>query len=228
MQLTFLEIVQQAYVESNFTGVAPVSVLNQVGRKADVVKWVLQAFEEIQTARQDWKWDWAQGSFPLVATVDTYDPVADFGIVGGIRQFIRSPNAAYAYPTANGVNSRAFLRFLPWESFRGGNVPPVNGTQPVVFTMRPDGDVQYYPTPSIANTAVHEYYLNPQVLEVDADVPRMPDYGHMAIVWKAVMIGCGKTQNFARFDTAEENYNAIFDRLVRRETPQMTMGDPLA
>ena len=46
---------------------------------------------------------------------------------------------------------------------------------------------------------------------------------------KAVMIGCGKTGNFARFDTAEENFYSLFNKMLRDCTPRMTIGGaPLA
>lgn len=225
MQLTFLQIVQRAYQEAGLTGSVPSTVLNQTGRALNMVNWVLQAHEEIQTARADWIFDWVQGTFTLTSGDDTYAPVADFSITGGVREFVRT--GAYAYPTASGVNSRLFLEYVEWERFRQLIIPVVPGP-PVAFCRRPDGDVQFYPRPNATTTAVMEYYRNPQTLSADADVPRMPTWSHMAIVWKAVMIGCGKNKDFSRFDTAEENYEAIYQRMVREQTPQMVTGGSLA
>lgn len=225
MELNFLQLVQRAYREAGLTGSGPASVLNQSGRTLDVVNWVLQAHEEIQTSRTDWTFDWAQGAFPLVVDQDTYDPVTDLGIVGGVREFVR--NGAYSYPTASGINSRLFMEYVEWERFRQLIVPVVPG-QPVAFCVRPDGDVQYYPRPSVATTATHEYYLRPQALADNTDVPRMPDWSHMAIVWKAVMISCGKTKDWGSHDAAEERYEAIYQRMLRECTPQVVTGGALA
>jgi hypothetical protein len=227
-QMNFLALVQRAYREYGLAGSGPAAVTNQSGRNSDVVEWVKSAHEEIQSERNDWTFDWAQGTFALTAGQDTYDPSADFGISGGVRGFSRDPLASYAYPTAQGVNARVFLGFRPWEEFRGLTVPPASGNVPTVFTMRPDGDVQYYPKPSAAATVVHEYTLVQQVLADPTDIPRMPGWSHMAIVWKAVMIGCGKTGNFSRFDTAEEEYEKIRFNLLRLCTPQVRHAGPLA
>jgi hypothetical protein len=227
-QMNFLALVQRAYREHGLAGAGPVAVTNQSGRNNDVVNWVLSAYEEIQLLRNDWAWDWAQGTFALVSGDDTYDPAADFGISGGIRDFNRAPRASYAYPTAIGVNARNFLAFLEWSEFRGLQVPVASGNVPTIFTLRPDGDVQYYPRPNTDVTVVHEYTRQPQVLAAADDIPRMPDWSHMAIVWKAVMIGCGKTGNFSRFDTAEEEYSKLETKLLNRQTPRVVIGGPLA
>lgn len=225
MQLNFLALAQRAYRESGLTGAGPTSVLNQTGRNQDMVNWVLQAHEEIQTSRPDWKFDWAQGTFNLTIDDDQYNPTTDFGVVGGVREFLRT--GAYSYPTANGVNGRLFLEYVEWERFRQLIIPVVPG-QPVAFCVRPDGDVQYYPRPNVAITAVHEYYRNPQTLATDIDIPRQPEWSHMAIVWKTVMISCGKTKDWSRFDTAEENYEAIYQRMLREQTPQLITAGALA
>lgn len=225
MELNFLALVQRAYREAGLTGSGPVTVLNQSGRNLDMVNWVLQSHEEIQTSREDWTFDWAQGTFSLPSGQDTYDTATDFNIVGGVREFTRT--GAYVYPTAQGVNGRLFLEYLEWERFRYLTVPVVGGI-PVAFTVRPDGDVQYYPRPNVAATAVHEYFRLPETLAADTDIPRMPAWAHMAIVWKAVMIGCGKTKDWSRHDAAEERYEAIYQRMLRELTPQMVTGGPLA
>ena len=225
MELNFLALVQRAYRESGLTGAGPVTVDNQTGRNQDMVYWVQQAHEEIQTARPDWTFDWAQGVFNLTAGQDTYDPVSSFSITGGVGEFVRA--GAYAYPSAAGINARLFLEYVEWERFRQLTVPVVNGT-PVAFCLRPDGDVQYYPRPNAATVAVHEYFRAPQLLVANNDVPRLPAWSHMAIVWKAVMIGCGKNKDWSRQESAEERYEAIFQRMLRECTPQMVTGGALA
>lgn len=226
---TFLEIVQTAFRESGLTGEGPVTVLSQVGRKGDMVKWVQEAYQEIQEERRDWKFDWVSGGpYTLNASQDTYDPVTDFSIVGGVRQFMRQPFGSYVFPTAAGINARGFMQFLPWERFMGLNIPTVNGSMPTVFTIRPDEDIQYWPTPSVACSAYHQFYRNPQTLVNNADEPRMPSRYRMVIVWKAVMRSCEKTNNWARFDSAEENYNRYLTLLLREQTPQLLTAGPMA
>lgn len=227
-QMTFLEMVQRAWRESGLVSTTPPSVLNQTGRAADMVDWVKDAYEDIEARSADWNWNWAQGTFALAIGDDTYDPVNDFGVVGGVRDFARKDYASYTYPTAQGVNGRSFMKCVTWEQFQGLQIPPVTGSVPTIFTLRPDGDVQYYPVPNVAVTVVHEYWRNPQTLAADEDVLRIPAKFHMAVVWAAVMKGCGKTQNFARWDTAEEEFNKLLRAMERECLPRMMLGAPLA
>jgi hypothetical protein len=225
MQMNFLALAQRAFRESGLTGTGPVSVLNQLGRVGDMVNWVLEAHEEIQTARPDWSFDWAQGAFALTPGQDTYSATTDFQITGGVREFVR--NGAASYLTSQGINGRMFLEYIEWERFRYLVIPAATGL-PAAFTARPDGSLQYFPRPNVAATVTHEYFRLPQLLAADTDIPRMPDWSHMAIVWKAVMIGCGKTKDWSRHDTAEERFEAIFQRMLRESTPQMVTAGPLA
>lgn len=227
-QMNFLQIIQRAYREMGLTGSGPVSSLNQSGRNADVVNWVRDAYEEIQSSRPDWNFHWAKGTFSLTAGNDLYDPITNFGISTGVREFARAMSASYSYPTASGVNARLYMRFMPWEEFRGYLIPQANGNQANLFSMRPDGKIQYYPMPVVAQTVVHEYAINNGVLNADESFPILPAWAHMAITWKAAMIGCGRTKDWSRLDTAEEQFEKIYQRMLRECTPEIQLGAPLA
>ena len=69
---TFIELVQEAYREAGIGGAAPTTVLNQVGRKADMVRFVQQAYERIQNMHEDWTFNWITATFDLTEDVDTY------------------------------------------------------------------------------------------------------------------------------------------------------------
>jgi hypothetical protein len=54
--MTFLEIVQAAFRDSGIAGsTGPSTVLDQVGRNADFVRWAKEAYEDIQNDRKEWK-----------------------------------------------------------------------------------------------------------------------------------------------------------------------------
>jgi hypothetical protein len=224
--LTYLGIVQRAYQEAGLQNTGPTTVVGQVGRNADFVRWAATALEQIEAKRTHWDWNWRQGTFDLTAAVDTYDPVTDFGVTAGVREFVAGFEGSYVYLEASGVNSRQFLSFVHWPEFRGLPIPVVPGW-PTVFTRDPAGDIRYFPRPNVALKAVHEYYLNPQVLQFDADVPRLPERFHMGIVWKTVMLYADFVKDFARFKSAEENFNAVFGDALTEQTTPVRIAGPL-
>lgn len=231
-QRTFLQLVQQAYLEARIGGAVPSTVSGQVGRSADFVRWVLKAHEEIQDEHDDWKFDWATSSaapFDLVAAQNAYDPAANFGVSGGIRSFFRK--GAYVYDATAGSNplaSRVWLGYLEWETMRELLVPTVTGTMPTNFTLRPDGYVVYYPTPGRALKAVHEYTRLPETLVADGDIPRMPARYHDVIVWRAVMLYADGVKDYSRYDTAKGEYDTLMSNMEMSERPDIVIGGPLA
>jgi hypothetical protein len=224
---TFLQLCQQAHYEARVGGSGPSAVTAQTGRNADFVRWVLKAHEAIQLLHDDWTFDWDSDIFSMVANQEAYDPEADFAVTGGIRDMSRE--GVYAYDSTLGLSSRAWLTYMPWETFRYLTVPEVPGNMMTHFTLRPDGYVQYYPTPNSANLrAVHEFYRQPEVLAANTDVPRMPPQFHDAIVWRAVMLYADSLKDSFRYNTAKGEYDAIIDRMEMRCRPKIQIGGPLA
>ena len=228
MQMNLRQLVQRAYRECGLTGDGPSTVLNQSGRSNDVIRCVLQAFEEVQVARTDWAWDWRRTAFALTNGVDSYDPVTApaFNISSGVRAWVR--DGAYVYRSSLGETSRNWLEWEEWQAFRTRGVPVVN-SQPVLFSTAPDETLRYFPRPNQDDfIAVHEYWLKPQTLAADTDVPRMPAEYHMAIVWKAVMGYAQTYKDWTRHDSAEERYLRMLAQMVDTHTSPIMVGGPLA
>lgn len=229
MQLTFLAGVQAAYRESGLLGTGPVSVLNQSGRNADFVRWYGEAYEAIQNLRDNWNFLWASSAdapYTLTADKNVYDPVTDFGIVGGVAEW--DPEGSYVWPVTGSIANRLFMKYLPWVTFRDLVVGNIAHGMPTNFTERPDGKIQYYPNPVTSYYAVHEYWRKPDVLVVDADIPILNQRFHMAIVWKTVMLYCEFAKDWSRFETAQGKYEDVMDALYARAQQKWTMGGPLA
>lgn len=230
---TFLDLVQRTHNECGFTtDRQPVSVLNQNNMAAKLVEWVQSAHTIVQqdSAGERWKFDWAQVQADLQPGDEDYDPVVDFGQAAGVKAFAQDDAAAYVYKPATGLVTRIFLRFVPWESFRGLNVPQIQSSAPSYYwTQRPDGQIVYFPCPNVAGwRAVHECYLNPKVLVGDADTPRMPLSYRMAIVWRAVMLFCGNRKDGDLYTHAANEFDRVMTQMRATQLPQWRSGGSLA
>ncbi len=223
---TFVELVQQAYKEAGIGGAAPTTVANQIGRSADMVRWVQKFWEKLQNERSDWSFNWRTSTFALTNGNDYYNPETDFAVTGGVREFVR--DGAYCYDTTVGINSRQWMEYLEWERFRTLIVPITPGI-PKAYTVMPEGILRYWPRPDRANlVTVHEYQLNPQELSVDADVPRLPAKFHDIIVWGAVMLHADRIKDAQRYDTAKGEHDSYHERLMAECLPKLMFGGPLA
>lgn len=220
--MNFLELAKRAYKEAGLSGDGPASVSSQHGMNAKVVNWVRSAYEEIQT-QQDWNSDWARFTTALQSGKEFYSPASDFGLDSkGVAR-----DGLYLYRTADGPHAKHWPAFLGWQQFREIRIPDVTGI-PSYYSIAPDESICFHPMPSDGLAMVMEYYRNPQELDGNTDVPRIPARYHMAIVWRAVMFYCSHDENLALYQSAEQNYRRIMRRAAISELPAMAEAEPLA
>jgi hypothetical protein len=171
--MTFLQMARRVRQECGIAGDGPSAVTGQSGIYAKIVNWVLSAHEEIQLKHQNWRFDWAQLTTALAAQ-ESFTPLDDWSI--SVRQWDERDEGAYIYPTASGVNARAFLTWMPYDSWRALPKGQPAG-YPRWVTQAPDKTVKFYPTPAALYTVVMDYWRKPEVLAANNDIPRMPlDY----------------------------------------------------
>ena len=221
--MNFLEIAKRVSKECGVSGDGPTSVAAQTGMNAKVVNWVRDAFNEIQGTNEQWDFDWAVATLPLVAGKERYDPVGDWGL--DLRSFVK--RGTYVYRSVDGPQAKHWPSFVTWQEFRQMRLPDVRGI-PAYACVAPDGALFMYPAPDDGITAVVEYFREPQVLAENLDVPRLPVSYHMAIVWRAVMFFCTSEDNPALLQSASLNYRNIMRRLSVLELPDFAEPEPLA
>lgn len=219
--MNFLELCQRARRECG--GEGPTTVVGQVGELARLVGWVQDAWDEIQVARRDWRWMWVQQSKSLTAgAYQRSETAIDF------RNVKVDDMRCFLYSVALGNQDIQPITYLPWEEYSlTYNRGPLQTGRPTVFSIMPNRNLILPVITDQDYTFVVEYHRRPTQLEVDADTPGMPWEFHMAIVWKAVMKYATHEGDRALRKDAKEDYAAVYKRLVRSETPEIRMGDPL-
>lgn len=221
--MNFLEIAKRVSKECGISGGGPSSVSAQTGINANVVNWVRDAFNEIQGSNEQWDFDWAMTTQMLVAGKERYDPINDWGLEH--KSFVEG--GTYVYRTVDGPHAKHWPIFIGWQDFRELRLPDVRGI-PVYASVAPDGSLHLYPIPDAGIVAVIEYFREPQVLNENLDIPRMPERYHMAIVWRAVMFFCASEENPTLFQSANANFRAIMRRMSVLELPDIAQAEPLA
>ena len=221
--MNFLEIAKRVRQETGVTGDGPTSVASQTGMYKKIVDWVLSAHEEIQLKHNNWKFDWATFSTPLVQGTEYYSPSVDWSL--GVRSW--DWDSMYAYPTADGPMNRTWLTRLDYNAYRQTRLPSVQG-RPIYVTWRPNKELGMYPIPKDGLTFVADYYKSPEVMSGNTFTPRMPEEYHMAIVWRAVMFFCSSEENPALYQVASMNYNNLLGKMETTELDGPMEAEPLA
>ncbi len=211
--MNFLEIAKRVRQEVGYSGVGPTSVQAQTGAYAKIVDWVKSSAEAIHLAREQWRFDWAQFTAPLVDGKSRYDVALDWGL--NLRSLHLGP-ASGPWPD-----------FIEWAEFRLLEDTEATG-MPSYFTLSPDHCVHFYPAPSAGLALTIEYYRGPQKLAQNTDVPRIPEQYHMAIVWGAVAMAAEHDENQPLLVSAIRRYSEVMQRMERTELPGMAMAEPMA
>lgn len=196
--MDYLELCQRASWEGGLPGSGPDTVVGQTGQAMRVVAWVQQAWTDIQIMKAG-RWRWMRHTFTFDTTADE-----DTYAYGAVTDTTVSPNAvitrfnrwriqdrvhpARIYKTAAGVGNQSRLTYIGFEAFaetyKFGNV---NASTPTVITVNPQDKLVLAPTPNDVYTVTGEYYIGPQTLTANGDIPECPEQFHMAIVFQALI-----------------------------------------
>lgn len=210
--MNFLQICKRVRQEVGVSGDGPSNVAGQTGMYKKIVDWVLSAHEEVQLRHNNWRFDWGTVVTPLTQGVEFYQPSDVWSLP--VRNW--DWESMYVYPTAEGVQARTWLSRLDYNTYRQTRLPSVEG-RPIYVAQAPSKELGFYPLPQAGLTFVGDYYMPPEVMVNNTDIPRMPDEYQMAIVWRAVMFWCASEENPALYAVANQLYNNLIMKMESTE-----------
>lgn len=200
--MTFLQLVQSLIVQAGVSGTLS-TVAGVSGEMGRVTGWINDAWNELQTARPDWKFMRSSGllgggaTFVTVAGQAAYPLGTGPGTVGVAAANFGSwaEETFRNYSTATG-----FVNEIPMDLLRGpegfdnwrevymlGANRNVQ-TRPVVVAIGPNMEVCVGPPPNALYTITGDYYVAPTLMAADTDTPfGLPARYHMLIVYDALL-----------------------------------------
>ncbi len=227
--MNFLQLVQRLARECGVPGTGPSTTVGQTGESGRLVNWTNTAWNDIQTAHQDWDWMRTTATWTTTQAQPTYTPT-QAGIASGTFG-MWAPYTFRCYETASGTNSEMFLSWMPYEVWRNTYLFGAlrqSYSRPTQMTIAPDKSVALGPIPVSGYTITGDYFTAPLDMSADADIPALPTQYHMAIVYRAMMF-------YGAFEAAQEVYangEREFAKLMNRidadRLPQTMMAGALA
>ena len=229
--MTFLELVNRLRVECGVSGPALTTVAGQLAgsENARMVAWVQQAWNDVQTSKEDWLFLREPFQFNTVAQQQIYTPVQAGLTAAGFGNWKRdsfrcsSVGANYA--------DEQLLNYMEWTTFRNLYIYAnmrFTYMRPVVVTIDPEKNLGFGAIPDIPYVIVGEYYTQPVQLTVDGDVPAIPSRFHMIIVYRAMMYYAGYEAAPEVMSRGEFEYKRLASRLEIDQLPTVVSGPPLA
>jgi len=189
-----LNLVQTLHYEAKLPGSPPDAVTGQVGRSADLVRWTIEAWNDIQRD-QDGRWKWLRSDWTLdtVASTASYAPAAvtdvdDAAVISRFKAWdMDEEEQPFIYLVSEGKLTERELVIYPWMEFRGVYVRGVNTpAYPGVISVKPDDTLYVGPPPDGVYRITGTYWKGLQQMAVDDDIPEMPSDYHMLIVYRAL------------------------------------------
>ena len=192
--MDLLALVQSLHQEAKLAGREPAATAGQSGRAADLVRWTIEAWNDIQRGR-DGKWKWLRGDFNFdtvantasyasTAVTDTQDAVA----ISRFRAWdLDSREPTLIFLSADGKVSERELFIEKWDHFRALYVRSTHTAgYPGSIVADWNDSLFLGPTPNAVYRVTGNYWKSNQLLAADADIPAMPVDYHMLIVWRAI------------------------------------------
>jgi hypothetical protein len=206
--MNYLQLAQRLRAEAGLSGTGPASVASQTGMDKKLVDWVSTAWEEIQTLRNDWRFNWTEGTIPLTAGVDSYLP-SNLGI-SDLNVWVLD-----TFRIEIGTEKH-WLGYVPWPDFKR-QYETTQQNRPSVFTIAPDLKIHLSQVPDQAYTLKAEYFKTPQILVDNGDIPRCPERYHMAIVYKALMMYSAHDDALQTFADANIRFTSLLNKMESTE-----------
>lgn len=214
----------------------PVTVVNQTGNLGKAVRWAADAYNELQTSNDCWRWMRSRFTLNTVALTEeyAYSDCTDSRLSATIDRFSHwlitdRRNPPRAYLTSSGAGSQYHLQYIDWDTFcalyKIGNINP---SMPAHITIDPQDNIVLGPTPNDDYTITGEYQMSQQELSADADVPEMPSQFHMLIVYEAMIKHAGDQLAEESMARAIRESGPLRSALMARQGPVFRRGRPMA
>lgn len=225
--MNLLQLVNQTRVECGVSGPALTTAQSQTGESGRIVAWVVQAWTDIQTSKEDWLFMRKSFDFNTTANVWEYS-AADAGLTD-FGNWKRDSFRASTY--GQDFKDEQLLNYMEWTTFRNlyryANMRNTKA-RPVVVSIMPNKDLAFGSIPDNVYVIDGEYYTQPVVLSADADTPLLPARFHMAIVYRAMMYYAGYEAAPEVMTRGEFEYRRLYMRMEIDQLPTLISGPPLA
>ena len=178
----YLTLCQNMSRDIGIPGTGPVSVTSTSLSEEEnaVLRYVKDADVDIQSRWFNWDFLWTEANISAISGTST----------------LTSSNTGF--PTALGnwkldsavwnksADTYQVLEYMEWDKYRYEyKYGSVASDTPEVFTVKPDNNIDLYPTPDATTAISFEYFATPTALAADSDVSAIPPRFHKIIIARA-------------------------------------------
>lgn len=218
--MNFVQLTERLRYECGVSGTQLTTVQNLNGELLRLRNWIRDAWQELQQERTDWRFMKKPFTFVTEAGVQRYPLSVVQAANGDIDiDLYKQDSFSIDPPTDTDRMQEQPLGMMAYDHFRNMYIvgypvtDPGRWQRPMTATIDDDKSIAFGPCPDLVYTIRGECWINPQILDADADVPIMPAKYHNVIVYRAM-------KKYAGFESA----NDVRVRAVQEGTaPELTL-----
>jgi len=227
--VNYLQLCQALAEDSGTVAGVPnfTTVVGASGRIKQVVGWVRDAYIDIQNERTDWRW--MRRSFEEALTIDQIVYAQDD---------LNLDDVAFWLPDLPGIGWRNLSIYETGYPERESEIGQIDyplfrqryqrgvhdANRPIEWAISPLGELMFGPKPDKAYIVKGEYFMKPETLTADEDIPSMPDQYHRVIVQEAMRLMARSDEAFEVIGEKGQQYDRLRNALVRDQTPDLQFG----
>lgn len=203
--MNYLQLAQRLRQETGTAGSGPITVVDQTGEYLRLLNWVNAAYAEIQNKWMDWRFLWAESTVSLVAAT------RDYTLASGCVM----PNEDSFYIAGEK------LQYVHFDDYRRDrdSYDDQPADVPTAFTILPNEQVRFFPTPAAVGTVNYEYQQGGVQLAANGDLPLIPARYHLAIIYRAKMLWAEFENASIEMQAAAQSYNIWMLALEANQLP---------
>jgi hypothetical protein len=180
---TFVEMVRAVRLISGMQGTGPSSVESAVGIEEVLVRFVRDAYVDIQSLRDNFDFLEGQRSFFTVIGTSLYAPSTIFSTSS---PNFKSYKKGSLYVTRSD-GKKQYLHYLEPQVLEARYLNESKQGTPSEYTIDPaTNGLILKPIPNAVYSVSFRYYERPEILTASTQIPKMPQAFHNLIVYKAL------------------------------------------
>lgn len=231
---TYLELCQSVRAQAGISGDGPSSVANQTGIMQDVVRWVAEAYAEIQTKYENWNYLHSAYTAELQGGQFCIDPSQLIGEKGteGIRQITTD-----SFRVRESTDTPwKVLKYVPWSVWQIS--PEIlkddKRAVPEFYTEQPNGKLLFYPYQDAATDPLDNIdypikfqgYGRPHVMKNNSDIPIFHEQYAELIKLLALMRYAEYYNAMEVYQTADATFRQQIKKMEYSELPRDNLYTP--
>ena len=210
----FLQICQNVRSQSGISGSGPSNVTGQTAIYADVVRWVTESYNEIQTEHENWNFLHNTYSLAVPAFFDTITmPVEGVRVIS---------HESFVMQDINGKRLR--IDYVPWSVWKVADKLYLDEDNeegvPEYVTQLPNKSLKFHPTIQEDGVIHFEGYREPHIMVNSTDVPIIPTQYQTLIEFKALMKYSSYYNATEVFKANDLAYKELLSKMKFSELPK--------